>query len=138
MEPASQKVLFTSYESRPVSKDAFQHGSESAEPMGKKQAKQLTGAAMRKRILAQKAGKKLAKDEAEEMGDYMDPEKENPEGVDPEEMPAVTMEDMEDAMGKLAGLASFMERIDEVVENLKSTLTALEGEAQEHDKDEEE
>ena len=138
MEPASQKVLFTSYESRPASADAFQHGSESAEPMGKKQAKQLTGAAMRKRILAQKSGKKLSQEDKEEMGDYMDPEMENAEGVDPDEMPAVTMEDMEDAMGKLAGLASFMERIDEVVENLKSTLTALEGEASEHDKDEEE
>lgn len=137
MESGAQKVLLAAYANRPISADAFQHGTAGAQPLKQDQLKNLSSAEIRKLAKAQKEGKKVKLMEGEEK----DPAEleNNPEGVDPEKEPAVTgltMEDIEEAMTKLEGLGEYQTRIADVVEKLKGTLTSLEGEVEEKEEDE--
>lgn len=135
MSVSSQKVLLSAYDSRPVSADAFQHGTTGAQPADKKGMKALSSSAVRKQIKAQLAGGKTVKLAADE--EEADPAL-STDAVDPTDETVVTgltMEDMEDAMGKLEGLGSFMERIDGVVEKLKGTLGSLEGEVEKEEEE---
>lgn len=137
MNSESQKVYFSAFKNRPVSPDLFQHGMNGAKPVGEDGVK-VTGAALRKAIKDQKAGKvgqPLANgdDDKEEDKEEMTGDKKK------EDMPVqtdLTMEDIEDALSKLEGLSALTEKVKDASCRMNEILSKLEGSDKEEKEEE--
>lgn len=115
------KMLFASYENRPVSKDVFQYGQTSTEQ--KLSAKQMTPEKMREAMKLQKSGKgaslsALEEDEGESMseGEEKPEHKDGQEGAEKKESFAMGKEEFSQALEEMSGLHS---KLSECVEKMK-------------------
>ncbi len=132
MPADSRAVVLASYKSRPVSADLVQHGMSGAKPVTDSDVK-LSASQMRAAIAAQKNGKALAADDQPS-----NPEIKPAAGAqdDNDSDPELTGKDIEEALGKLEGLAALQEKIGEGTERMKDLLSKLQGDDKDDDEEE--
>ena len=141
MPAESQKVVLKAYVDRPVSADLVQIGTQGAQPLGKDVIKKLSTQDTRELIKAQKEGRKPALSQSlqEEPPKKEDDPKltGNPE-EDVVDLTGMTMDDIEDSLKKLEGLADMQSRLKDAIAKMKSTLAGLQGDDDDDDNDNEE
>lgn len=134
MPTDAQKIVLSAYESRPASPDVVQHGNASAQPLPAETNKKLSSADVRKLMKEQREGKKLSADN-DDLAGAAAADGSDKAGDDDKKEPSMSIDDIEEALKKLDGLASLSDKIKESMERMKETLGKLQGEA---DKDKEE